>query len=53
MNEPVYTIVLNQEQIDYLTYEYQMVELTIEDIMKQVKAQGYVPPDKRTDSEGV
>jgi hypothetical protein len=48
-----YTIILTEEQVDYLTYEYQMVELTIEEIMKQVKAQGYVDPDKRDDTASV
>lgn len=48
MDEP-FSIILTQEELDYLTYEYQMVELTIEKIMKQAEAQGYVPPDKRTE----
>lgn len=53
MKDKIYTIVLNQEQIDNLNYEYQMVELTVEEILKQVKAQGYVHPDERDDTESV
>ena len=48
-----YTIILTKEQIDYLTYEYQMVELTVEKILEQAKAQGYVNPDKREDTASV
>jgi hypothetical protein len=53
MKNKIFTIVLNEEQIDYLTYEYQMVELTVEEILKQVKAQGYVDPEQRGDTKGV
>jgi len=45
-----FMIILTEDQIDNLTFEYQMVEITIEEIMKQAKAQGYVNPDKRNDT---
>jgi hypothetical protein len=53
MNNKIFTVVLTEEQVDHLTYEYQMVELTVEEILKQVKAQGYVDPEQRGDTKGV
>lgn len=51
--DKIYTIVLTEEEVDNFTYEYQMVELTIERIMEQVKAQGYVDPNQRNDTASV
>jgi hypothetical protein len=53
MNNKIFTVVLTEEQVDHLTYEYQMVELTVEEILKQVKAQGYVDPEQRGNMESV
>lgn len=46
-----FKIILDENDIDNLTYDYQMVEVTIEEIISQAKAQGYLPPDKRSDRE--
>jgi len=46
-----FKIILDENHIDNLTYEYQMVEETIEEIMSQAKAQGYLPPDERPNKE--
>jgi hypothetical protein len=49
-NSGPFTVILTEDQIDNFMYEYQMVELTIEEIMKQVESQGYVKPDDRNET---
>ena len=46
-----FKIILDENDIDNLTDDYQMVEVTIEEIMSQAKSQGYVLPDKRPDEK--
>lgn len=48
-NSGPFTVILTEDQIDNFMYEYPMVELTIEEIMKQVESQGYVKPDDRNE----
>jgi len=44
---PSFKIVLTEEDVDYLTYEYNCVERTVERILQQAKEQGYINPEKR------
>jgi len=42
-----FKIILNEEDVDNLTYDYMCVEATVEKILRQAKEQGYIDPEKR------
>lgn len=46
-----YPFTLTKDQLDELYDDYSMVEYVIEEIVKQAKAQGYIPPDERKQHE--
>ena len=47
----LYNIVLTEEDIDNLTYDYSCVEGVIERILKQAKQEGYLDPEERLNSD--
>ena len=55
MNPPKkrYIITLEEHEIDYLYDDYTMVEIVVEEIIKQVKKQGHISPDKRQNNLSV
>lgn len=42
--QEVYNIKLTKDQMDYLYFEYDCVEVVVEDIQEQAKKQGYKEP---------